>query len=291
MMQGSRADVEFDSHGTTLRGWRYQPDGAGPHPAIVMAHGLTAVKEMFLDEYATRFCRAGFAVLVYDQPSFGASDGTPRQNADPHRQLQGYRDAISWIRADAAIDPRRVGVWGSSFSGGEVIVLAADEKLGLGAAVAQVPHFGPGSPGPSTATLEAIGAAVQGGNLDAVVPAVSATPDGLGAMYEDGSAAWFTRVATERAPAWRNEICVRGIVASADYQPIDYLARASVPLLLLTAAADTLTPPGPALAMVTPLSATVSVINLEGGHFDAYESGFEATCGAAAAFFTQHLGS
>src|SRR5450759_2749834 len=116
-MQGSRSDVEFDSQGTTLRGWRYRPDGAGPHPAIVMAHGLTAVKEMFLDEYAKRFCQQSFAVLVYDHPSFGASDGTPRQNADPHRQLQGYRDAIAWIRADPTIDPRRVGVWGSSFSG------------------------------------------------------------------------------------------------------------------------------------------------------------------------------
>jgi fermentation-respiration switch protein FrsA (DUF1100 family) len=42
-----REDVEFDAEGVTLRGWLYTPDGAsGPHPAIVMAHGFSAVKEM-----------------------------------------------------------------------------------------------------------------------------------------------------------------------------------------------------------------------------------------------------
>ena len=288
-MHRSRADVEFDSQGTTIRGWCYQPGGAGPHPAIVMAHGLTAVKEMFLDEYATWFCRAGFAVLVYDQPCFGASDGTPRQNPDPHRQHQGYRDAIAWMRANPIFDSQRIGAWGSSLSGGEVIVLAADPHLGLAAAVAQVPFLGFDAPSPSSATLDAIGAAVQAGNLDATVPAVSATPDGLGVMYEDGSATWFTKVAASRAPSWRNEICVQGILAIGDYQPFNYLARARAPLLLLPAVADTLTPPGRAFALSSSLPATVSIIKLEGSHFDAYETGFEASCGAAVDFFTTYL--
>ncbi len=288
-MHRARADVEFNSQGTSLRGWRYQPDGAGPHPAIVMAHGLSAVKEMFLDEYAAWFCRAGFTVLVYDQPCFGASDGTSPQCPYPHRQIQGYRDAIAWMRNDPTVDTRRVGAWGSSLSGGEVIALATDDHLGLAAAVAHAPFLGLDTPIPSSATLNAIGDAVQTGNLDATVPAVSATPDGLGVMHEDGSADWFTRVAADRAPAWRNEICVQGIVAIGDYQPFSYLARAPVPLLLLPAVADTFTPPGPVLALSTSLPTTVSMIKLEGGHFDAYEAGFEARCGAAVSFFTTHL--
>src|SRR5262249_22106317 len=44
-----RTDVEFDAKGVTLRGWHYVPDGArGPVPTIVMAHGFSAVKEMYL---------------------------------------------------------------------------------------------------------------------------------------------------------------------------------------------------------------------------------------------------
>ena len=39
-----------------LAAWWYLPPGSGPHPAICMAHGFGAVKEMFLDRFAQRFC-------------------------------------------------------------------------------------------------------------------------------------------------------------------------------------------------------------------------------------------
>ena len=67
-----RNDVEFDADGVTLRGWLYIPDGAaGPVPTVVMSHGFSAVKEMYLD----RFAEAGLGALVYDNRNFGASDG------------------------------------------------------------------------------------------------------------------------------------------------------------------------------------------------------------------------
>jgi hypothetical protein len=45
-----RRDIAFNAEGTTLRGWLYLPDGArGPVPCVVMAHGFSAVKEMYLD--------------------------------------------------------------------------------------------------------------------------------------------------------------------------------------------------------------------------------------------------
>jgi pimeloyl-ACP methyl ester carboxylesterase len=71
-----REDVEFDADGVTLRGWFYTPDGAtGAVPTIVMAHGFSAVKEMYLDRFAEAFADAGLAALVYDNRNFGASDG------------------------------------------------------------------------------------------------------------------------------------------------------------------------------------------------------------------------
>ena len=48
-----RSDVEFPGFGgTCLRGWLYVPDGKKPGPGVVMAHGFSAVKEMFLDRFA-----------------------------------------------------------------------------------------------------------------------------------------------------------------------------------------------------------------------------------------------
>ena len=84
-----REDVEFDAAGVRLRGWLYLPDDAtGPVPAIVMAHGFSAVKEMYLDAYAEVFAEAGLAALVFDNRNLGASDGEPRQEIDPWAQVR-----------------------------------------------------------------------------------------------------------------------------------------------------------------------------------------------------------
>ena len=205
-MTGARVDVELTSHGATLRGWLYPAPGPGPHPGVVMAHGLTAVREMFLDRYAEAFAAAGFTTLVHDHFGFGASDGEPRQCPAPSVQMQGYRDAVAWLAEQPEVDAGRIGIWGSSFSGGEVIILAAEDGLGVRAAVAQVPALGDGGPAVPAGGLAAITRMVEEGGDDVVVPAVTDRPDGVGIMYEDGAAAWFSRVAAERAPSWRDEI-------------------------------------------------------------------------------------
>jgi alpha-beta hydrolase superfamily lysophospholipase len=91
-----RTDTEFKTEdGVILRGWHYRPDGGrGPWPTIVMAHGYSAVKEMYLDRFAEVFAAAGLAAIVFDNRNFGASDGQPRQEIDPWQQVADYRDAI-----------------------------------------------------------------------------------------------------------------------------------------------------------------------------------------------------
>src|SRR6266480_7212180 len=92
-----RQDIEFNAEGTTLRGWLFTPDaGHRPFPTIVMAHGFSAVKEMFLDSFAEVFANAGLAALVFDNRNFGASDGEPRQEIDPWAQVRDYRHAITY---------------------------------------------------------------------------------------------------------------------------------------------------------------------------------------------------
>src|SRR5262245_13745466 len=82
-----RTDVVFDSGGTACRGWYYAPQGATrPAPAVVMSHGITAIKEQHLERYAERFAGEGFAVLVFDYRHLGSSDGTPRGRVNPRLQ-------------------------------------------------------------------------------------------------------------------------------------------------------------------------------------------------------------
>jgi uncharacterized protein len=134
-----REDVEFDAEGVTLRGWLYRPDGAaGPVPTVVMAHGFSAVKEMYLDSFAEAFAAGGLGALVFDNRNFGASDGEPRQEIDPWAQVRDYRHAITYAQTRSEVAADRIGVWGTSYSGGHVLVLGAIDKR-VRCVVAQVP--------------------------------------------------------------------------------------------------------------------------------------------------------
>jgi fermentation-respiration switch protein FrsA (DUF1100 family) len=119
-------EVEFTSHGETVRGDLYIPDGAsGPVPVVVMAGGWCYVKELRQPVYAEHFNEAGVAALVFDYRRLGASDGTPRQHIDPWAQIEDYRAAISFAAGHPAIDADSIGVWGISYSGGHVLIVGA----------------------------------------------------------------------------------------------------------------------------------------------------------------------
>ena len=125
-----RKNIEFKTEdGITLRGWHYLADRrTGPAPTIVMAHGFSAVKEMFLDRFAETFAAAGLASLVFDNRNFGASDGEPRQEIDPWQQARDYRDAITFAETLSETAKNRIGIWGSSYSGGHVLVVGAIDR-------------------------------------------------------------------------------------------------------------------------------------------------------------------
>jgi len=94
-----RTDVEFEvDGGVKLRGWLFVPPGEGRRPAITMAHGYAGVKEHALEPFARAFAEAGFVVLLHDHRGFGASEGTPRHDIDPWRQIADWRRAISFSR-------------------------------------------------------------------------------------------------------------------------------------------------------------------------------------------------
>jgi pimeloyl-ACP methyl ester carboxylesterase len=84
------------------------------------------------------FCAAGYACLVFDYRNFGDSEGEPRQLLDIGRQLQDWAAAVAYARTLSDIDTHRIGLWGTSFSGGHVIATAA-RLPGIAAVVAQCP--------------------------------------------------------------------------------------------------------------------------------------------------------
>jgi dienelactone hydrolase len=119
-------EIEFKSNGVTCRGLLKLPgNGKGPFPVLVMGGGYCYTKEIVMPEYSDFFAEAGVACLLFDYRTFGASDGTPRQHADPWMQIEDYRNAITYAENLPEVDPDRIGVWGISYSGGHVLIVGA----------------------------------------------------------------------------------------------------------------------------------------------------------------------
>lgn len=124
-MASAPETVTIPSEGEQLEALLYLPDGEGPHPAVVLAGGWCYVKELAQPTFAEAFRDAGFVAVVFDYRHFGGSGGEPRRHIDPWRQIEDYRNAISWIAGRDDVDGDRIGVWGISYSGAHALVLGA----------------------------------------------------------------------------------------------------------------------------------------------------------------------
>lgn len=296
-----RKDIEFKTEdGVTLRGWHYVPEnGSGPFPTIVMAHGFSAVKEMYLDRFAESFEKAGLASIVFDNRNFGASDGDLRQDIDPWVQVSDYRDAITFAETLPETDASQIGIWGSSYSGGHVLVVAALDRR-VKAVVSQVPLASGHENArrliradflaPTHSAFEEDRRNRMKGGAPAMVPVVAEDPLASSALPTPDSWKWFTETHKLRAPSWRNEVTLRSVEKFTEYEPASYISYISpTPLLMVVALGDHLTVADQALAAYERALHPKKLVTLSGGHFDAYVADFDQAEPPATDWFRQHL--
>jgi dienelactone hydrolase len=145
-----RQDIQIPCHGDILAAWLY-PAAASTSsggssssaanskgPAIVLAHGLGGVKEMRLDAYSETFAAEGYTCVAFDYRCSGASTGKPEGLVDVEKQLEDWRVAIEYVRTLPNVDPTRIGIFGSSFGGGNVLRVAAQDPT-IKAVISQCP--------------------------------------------------------------------------------------------------------------------------------------------------------
>lgn len=311
---GERTDVAFDSGGEQCRGWLFRPDAktaipagespdaasdavsAGTVPCVVMAHGLGATKEGKLADFAARFVEAGAAALVFDYRHFGDSDGVPRELIDIKLQHEDWQAAIAHARTLDGIDPNRIALWGSSFSGGHVIWTAARDPR-IAAVVAQIPHTsGPAgvlATGPKRIAYFAYAALRdQIGRLFGREPfyiPVIGPPGSMATLTTDGA----EKLYRDMYPAgWEipNRAAGRLGLWLGAYSPLRDAAKVRCPLQVVIGETDTITPPAPARKVVD-RAPRAELVTYEGGHFDAYfGETFEQISAAEAEFLAHNLG-
>jgi len=263
-----------------------------------MAHGLGGTRDAGLVPYAKRFVDAGYFVLLFDYRHLGASDGEPRQLILISRQLEDWTSAIAFARRMEGVDPRRIALWGSSFSGGHVLVAAARDRQ-IAAVSAQCPMMDGAASLRMVARYAGLGAIVRLGRaalIDAVrsalrkepyyVPVV-AMPGQTAAMTSDDAYEGFRAIAP---PEWRNEMAARLFLTMPFYRPARYARAVRCPSLIIACMRDSVVSSRAAVAAAARMGDKARLVKLPIGHFDVYVGEwFERASQEQVSFFGTHL--
>jgi dienelactone hydrolase len=301
-----RLEVSFVSSAETCAAWLYLPAGASattPAPAVIMAHGFGLTRGAGLPAYAERFAAAGLAVLVFDYRHFGDSTGQPRQLVDIGRQLDDWRAALAWLRGRHEVDPARIALWGTSFSGGHVQAIAARDHA-VAAVVAQVP-FADGvasarmNPVWTMVRLAVAGArdlaADRSGGAPVTVPAVG-VPGSVAIMTSPDAVEGYLALVPDagspdapRSTPWVNAVPARIALEVGRYRPGRHARHIECPLLVQVGTLDEVTPAEPALRGAL-AAIHVRVRSHPVGHFEVYRGAwFEQIVAEQVEFLTEVL--
>lgn len=303
-MTGALHDHWFGPAGERCAAWHLPAVGvpAGtPRPCVVLAHGFTMTRDAGLLPYAERFAAAGLDAVVFDYRCCGASEGTPRMWIDVRRQRQDWQAAIAFAAALPDVDPGRIALWGTSFSGGHVAAVAADDP-GIAAVVSQVPFSGFGGPGgrppgaPSRRPSHQLrmlaaalrdAAAARAGRGPVYIPVV-AEPSEFAAGNLPGAVAELA-VLTDGAATWENRFTPRVVLQMARDRPFAHAADIRAPWLLQVCDPDAITPAQAAVERAAAAPA-LTVERYPYGHYEVYAGeAFERLVSRQVAFLTSTL--
>lgn len=297
-MEWNRDDLTFSSDGVSCAAWLYRPTGVERPPVVVMAHGFAGTRNVRLDAFAERFAQRGMAAFVFDYRHFGDSQGEPRQLLDIPRQLADWRAALNHVRGLDAVDGERLALWGTSFSGGHVVVTAAADPA-VRAVVAQVPFVDGRARGEITPGLGIVLRMMAAAVRDVVGARLGLAPQTIPVIGEPGSYALLNTPGSmdlyqkmlSDGVEFCNEVAARVLLSVPGYRPVLSAEKVQCPLLLVPARGDNLVP----LEAVETLAARAPQAKLkvmECGHFDVYLGDlFEEVAAYEADFLLQHLDS
>jgi pimeloyl-ACP methyl ester carboxylesterase len=276
-MQWSK--IEFPSEGATLRGRLYLPERLDkPARAVIMAHGTSGTIQMVADKYAEAFCRAGFAAVLYDHRNFGMSGGEPRLEINPWVQARGYRDAITYAAQLPEIDAEHIAIWGDSYTGGQVIVVAAVDKR-VKAVVAQCPVCGSTPPPPDRdgSRFKLIQATLESGDVRGTaetttgpMPVVSFDQIRHPSLLKPLSAyRWFIEYGGRHGSGWVNDATRVIPPTPAPWNAVICAAHVTVPTLIMVSPEDEMVHANPAVTRLAfdALAGPKQWYEIEEGHF------------------------
>ncbi len=153
-------EVVYYSDGVPCYAKVFYPKGFNPQtaklPAVVLGQGW-AGSHVSIEKYAAAFAKHGLVAMAIDYRGWGSSEGyvrlispvdlgggwekdesrhkiidnakvwVKRTKLDAADQQEDYRNAISFIQGEPGVNPDLIGVWGSSYAGGNSLAVAGQD--------------------------------------------------------------------------------------------------------------------------------------------------------------------
>lgn len=291
-----KTPVTFYSEGLRLSGDLYVPDDIAPsdrRAGIVLAHGYTGVKDLYLPDNARVLNEAGYVVLTFDYKGWGTSEGT-RSRLAPYSRVADLQAAMTFLGLQANVDDSRLGIYGTSYGGATVIWTAAiDQRVKCVVSCVGVGH--------GSRWMRSVRRPDEWVDLLAlskkdrearVLTGKSELVERAEILLADRQSAALATAARKANPNAINTLPLDYIDETLQFHPewvVDKIAPR--PLLLITTDDDRLVPPEESEALYAKAGEPKKLVTLKGwGHYEVYAGrAFDEVMAETLAWFQQHL--
>jgi dipeptidyl aminopeptidase/acylaminoacyl peptidase len=288
--------VSFYSEGTRLSGDLFLPGGLASserHAGIVLCHGYTGVRNLYLPDTAKVLTNAGYVVLTFDYKGWGDSDG-PKSRLSPYGRVIDSQAALTFLGAQPMVDPDRLGIYGTSYGGATVVWTAAiDPRV---KAVVSVVGIGHGRRWMRSVRrpdeFSDLLAKSEADRVRRVMTGQSEFADRSAVLLPDRQSADLAAAARRGNPGAVNEIPLEYIDDTLGFHPewiVDKIAPR--PVLFITSDDDRLVPPDESESLYAKAGEPKRLIMLKGwGHYEVYTGeAFRQVIEPTLAWYRQYL--
>jgi dipeptidyl aminopeptidase/acylaminoacyl peptidase len=291
-----RKAVSFFSEGIRLSGDLYLPDdlGSGEKRAgIVLCHGYTGVRNIYLPDNARVLTEAGYVVLNFDYKGWGDSDG-PKTRLAPYSRVADVQAALTYMAAQPEVEASRLGIYGTSYGGATVVwVAAVDPRVKCTVSVVGIGNGARWMR--SVRRPDEYYDLLERSAVDRARRALEGTSEFVERpeiLLPDRQSVELGMAARRNNPAAVTAIPLEFVDDTLSFNPEWVVDRiAPRPVLFITSDNDRLVPPAESEALFARAGEPKKLVTLKGyGHYEVYEGeAFRQVMAAATDWYRQHL--
>jgi len=291
-----KKNITFYSEGVKLDGDLYYPDDlkdGGQRAGVVLCHGYTGVKDLYLPDNARVLNEAGYMVMTFDYKGWGESEGA-RTRLAPYSRVADVQAAMTFLGIQPEVDEDRLGIYGTSYGCATVVWVAAhDERVKCTVGVVGMGHGGRWMrsvrrPDEWVDLLEMS----KKDREQRVVTGKSAMAGRDEILLPDRQSAALAAAARADNPNALSELPLEYIDETLQFHPewvVDQISPR--PLLLIAAGDDRLVPPEDCQSLFDKAGEPKKMVTLPGvGHYEVYvPPAFDDVMKETVAWFEEYL--